>query len=119
MTDATQDPPPSATSVDSTTSAETSFGGTPARSATPVGTVTVSVRDLFNAAVTYPSRLGPASMPIVLPVHLATHHLPPRRMRSDRDGKWWMLGTILRYLPDLRSSDADPVFLGYDPCLFE
>jgi len=45
MTDATQDPPSSAASVDSTTSAETSFGSTPVRSITPVGTVTVSARE--------------------------------------------------------------------------
>ena len=54
MTDHSQDPPSSAASVDSTTSAETSFGGTPIRSVTPAGTVTVSVRERSGTIVARP-----------------------------------------------------------------
>ena len=54
MTDVTQDPPSSAASVDSTTSAETSFGSTPVRSITPVGTVTVSVRERSGTIIARP-----------------------------------------------------------------
>lgn len=54
MTDATHDPPSSATSIGSTTSAETSFGGTPVRSVTPVGTVTVSVRERSGTIIARP-----------------------------------------------------------------
>lgn len=54
MTDHSQDPPSSAASVDSTTSAETSFGGTPVRSVTPAGTVTVSVRERSGTIIARP-----------------------------------------------------------------
>jgi hypothetical protein len=54
MTDATQDPPSSAASADSTTSAETSFGSTPVRSITPVGTVTVSARERSGTIIARP-----------------------------------------------------------------
>ena len=54
MTDATPSPPSSAASVDSTTSAETSFGSTPVRSITPVGTVAVSARECSGTIIARP-----------------------------------------------------------------
>ena len=54
MANATQDPPLSAASVDSTASPETSFGSAPVCSITPIGTVTTPARERSGTVIVRP-----------------------------------------------------------------
>ena len=54
MANATQDPPLSAASVDSTASPETSFGSAPVCSITPIGTVTTPARERSGTIIVRP-----------------------------------------------------------------